>query len=60
MVLEGPGRLDNEPDGFEQIVFDWPRLHWICLSNSFSEDGVVEIFHTAPPKSQTVPLASRG
>ena len=30
-------------------------MHWVCLSNKFSEDGAVEIFDTAPPKSQRVP-----
>lgn len=55
VVLEGCGRWEDEPDGFIQIVFDRSRLHWVCLSNKFSEDGAVEIFDTAPPKSQRVP-----
>ena len=39
-------RWDDKPDGFIQIVFDQSRLHWICVSNKFSEDGVVKIFDT--------------
>ena len=55
VVLEGCGRWDDEPDGFVRIVFDQSCLHWVCLSNKFSEHGLVEIFDTAPPKSQSVP-----
>ena len=40
VVIEGAGRWDDKPDGFIQIVFDQSRLHWICVSNKFSEDGV--------------------
>ena len=55
VVLGGAERWDDKPDGFIQIVFDQSRLHWICVSNKFSEDGVVEIFDTAPPRLQRVP-----
>ena len=55
VVLEGAGRWDDKPNGFIQIVFDSSRQHWICVSNKYSEDGVVEIFDTAPPRLQRVP-----
>ena len=55
VVLEGAERWDDKPDGFIQLVFDQSRLHLICVSNKFSEDGVVEIFDTAPPRLQRVP-----
>ena len=41
VVLEGDERWDDKPDGFIQIVFDQSCLHWICVSNKFSENGVV-------------------
>ena len=55
VVLEGAERWDDKQHGFIQIVFDQSRLHWICVSNKFSEDGVVEIFDTASPRLQRVP-----
>ena len=55
VVLEGAERWDDKPHGFVQIVFDQSRLHWICVCNRFSEDAVVEIFDTAPPRLQRVP-----
>ena len=55
VVLEGAERWDDKTHGFVQIVFDQSRLHWICVSNKFSEDGMVEIFDTAPPRLQRVP-----
>ena len=55
VVLGGTERWDDKPNGFIQIVFDQSRLHWICVSNKVSEDGVVEIFDTAPPRLQQVP-----
>ena len=54
VVLDGAERYDDKPDEFIQIVFDHSRLHWICASNKFSEDGV-EIFDTAPPRLQRFP-----
>ena len=60
VVLEGAERWDDKQHGFIQIVFDQSRLHWICVSNKFSEDGVVEIFNTAPPRLQRFPACVQG
>ena len=50
VVLEATNRWDSEPQKFVQIVFDRQRSHWVCISNKISENDVVEIFDTAPPK----------
>ena len=54
VVLEGAERWDDKPDEFIQIVFDQSHMHWICVSNKFSADGVMEIFDIAPHRLQWV------
>ena len=50
VVLEATNRWNSEPQKFVQIIFDRQRSHWVCISNKISENDVVEIFDTAPPK----------
>ena len=55
VLLEAGKRWDDGSNNCIQILFDRMRSHWVCVSNKFSDDEAVEIYDTAPPKTQKIP-----
>ena len=50
LVLEATNRWYSEPQKLVQIILTDNWSHWVCISNTISENDIVEIFDTAPPK----------
>ena len=50
LVLEATNRWYYKPQKLVQIILTDNWSHWVCISNTISENDIVEIFDTAPPK----------